>query len=167
MAYSQYRFKFYINTTHAIYIAGKLGQVHPHTWEIELNTMKMDEGFISFTQFEKRIEQLLAPYSNVYLNDVPPFTTLNPTLENLTRYFKDFLHQEMYKIGWILISIEVAETPTRSFIIDLTDKQEGVRNNTVDIPNVIETIDSAASQRIQKMMDGLEEKDNVEERDNV
>ena len=34
MRYSQYRFSFYLNASHAIYINGELGDSHPHTWEI-------------------------------------------------------------------------------------------------------------------------------------
>lgn len=40
MRYQQYKFKFYMDARHAIYIGGKLGEVHPHTWEIVLHVVK-------------------------------------------------------------------------------------------------------------------------------
>ena len=40
MRYQQYKFKFYMDARHAIYIGGKLGEVHPHTWEIALHVVK-------------------------------------------------------------------------------------------------------------------------------
>ena len=45
MRYQQYKFKFYMDARHAIYIGGKLGEVHPHTWEIVLHVVKGKENF--------------------------------------------------------------------------------------------------------------------------
>ena len=48
MKYSQYKFKFYINANHAIYLNGVLGKNHPHTWEITIDTIKVRDDFIQF-----------------------------------------------------------------------------------------------------------------------
>lgn len=122
MKYSQYRFKFYINATHSIYINGILGQEHPHTWEITLYTLKIKEDFIAFDTIEKDIEKYLQTFQDVYLNHVNPFVTLNPTLENICAYFKDIFWKRLFEKGWMLLSIEISETPTRSYIIDISDE---------------------------------------------
>ena len=53
MRYQQYKFKFYMDARHAIYIGGKLGEVHPHTWEIVLHVVKGKENFEPFHILEK------------------------------------------------------------------------------------------------------------------
>lgn len=122
MRYNQYRFKFYLNASHSIYLNGVLGQEHPHTWEITLNTIKLKDNFIIFNDIEKNIEKYLEKYQDSYLNKVDPFVTLNPTLENICQYFKNEFQNLLLENGWLLLSMEIGETPTRSYIIDISDE---------------------------------------------
>ncbi len=121
MRYRQYTFTFYLNTSHAIYIGGKRGQIHPHTWEITLHLLYMQESFIAFHKLEERIEQYMSKYQDVCLNDVEPFTRVNPTLENCCEYFKDELKDILNEEGWLLLMIGIKETPTRAYVINLLD----------------------------------------------
>lgn len=122
MRYNQYRFKFYLNASHSIYLNGVLGQEHPHTWEITLDTIKLKDNFIIFNDIEKSIEKYLGKYQDLYLNKVEPFGKLNPTLENICQYFKNEFQKLLLENGWLLLSMEISETPTRSYIIDISDE---------------------------------------------
>lgn len=117
-----YRFKFYINASHAISIDGVLGEPHPHTWEISLYTLKINGDFVAFNTIEDDIETYLKRFQDVFINDIEPFTAINPTLENICHYLKDELKKLLFERKWVLLSIEVSETPTRSYIIDLSDE---------------------------------------------
>lgn len=127
MRYRQYTFTFYLNTSHAIYIKGKRGEVHPHTWEITLHMLYMQEDFIAFHKLEDKVEQYMAKYQDVCLNDVEPFNKINPTLENCCDHFKDELKDILNEEGWFLLMIEIKETPTRAYVINLVD-EEGTEN---------------------------------------
>ncbi|WP_310603455.1 6-carboxytetrahydropterin synthase [Anaerosporobacter sp.] len=120
--YHQYKFKFYVNASHAIYIDGNLGERHPHTWEITLNTLKIQEDFIQFDSIEEQIEDFFNAYQESYFNEVPPFHLINPTLENCCEYFKEELGKLLREAGWLLLLIEMSETPTRSYVINLLDE---------------------------------------------
>ncbi|MEG0615403.1 MAG: 6-carboxytetrahydropterin synthase [Oscillospiraceae bacterium] len=122
MQYNQYKFKFYLNANHMIYLDGVSGQNHPHTWEIAINTLKIVDGFIQFNDVEKAVDGLLSAYQDVSLNDVEPFNFTNPTVENLCEFFKNEIRILLRKNGWVLLTIEVSETPTRSYIIDISDE---------------------------------------------
>lgn len=128
MKYRQYTFTFYLNTSHAIYIDGKRGQVHPHTWELTLHLLYMQENFIAFHTLEKRIEQYMVKYQDICLNDVEPFDRINPTLENCCEHFKNELKDILNEEGWLLLMIEIKETPTRAYVIDLLDA-DGTEEN--------------------------------------
>ena len=132
MQYNQYRFKFYFNASHAIYLLGELGQSHPHTWEIIVNTVKITDSFVRFNEIENMIEPFLSRYQDVSINTVEPFTTTNPTLENICTYFKECIQEMLYEKGWLLLSIELSETPTRSFVISVSnelDRNEAFYNS--------------------------------------
>lgn len=132
MQYNQYRFKFYFNASHAIYLQGELGQSHPHTWEIVIHSVKITDSFVRFEDIEKTIETFLKRFQDVSINTVEPFTTTNPTLENICTYFKECIQEMLYEKGWLLLSIELSETPTRSYVISVSnqlDKNETFYNS--------------------------------------
>ena len=124
MKYQQYRYKFYLNASHAIYIDNVKGQNHPHTWEITLNTIKVIDGFVQFDNVERKIDDFLNKFQDKNINEIPPFTSSNPTLENICEYFKDSIRQILAESGWLLLRIEMSETPARAYIIDLVDDSE-------------------------------------------
>ena len=128
MRYQQYKFKFYMDARHAIYIGGKLGEVHPHTWEIVLHVVKGKENFEPFHVLEKAVEEFLEPFQNNYLNDIKPFDILNPTIENVCLYFKEKLQEILNAMGWIFLMIEMSETPGRTYVISMLDEQEMEQN---------------------------------------
>ncbi len=119
--FRRYNFKFYLNASHAIYLSGILGQSHPHTWEISIDTIKGGEDFVQFDAVERMIESYLLALQDRNLNQTAPFDSKNPTLETITSYFKDEIGRLLAEQGWALIRIEVAETTSRSYIIDLSD----------------------------------------------
>lgn len=123
MKYEQYKFKFYLNARHSIYINGRRGQTHPHTWEISIDTMKIRNGFIQFNQIESLIEKDLSAFQDSDLNETEQFKAINPTLENICVFFCERIENILNRNGWILLMIEVSETPARSYVINRTDEE--------------------------------------------
>lgn len=147
MQYSQYRFKFYFNASHAIYLSGEMGQSHPHTWEVILNVMKVSDNFILFNEIEKMCEDFLSRFQNGFINQIEPFTTINPTLENICVYFKEQLHEMLYEKGWLLLSIELSETPSRSYVISVSEEMEARKSY----------FDSSTEEALQEVINRLAE----------
>lgn len=127
--YREYRIKFYLNARHYIIINGKRGEVHPHTWEFALNIKFGRSSFVEFNVFEKGISQYLAPYQNQIMNEVEPFDAILPTLENMVDYFAEEFYRIIHEIGGILIRIEASETPTRSYILNISESPTVIEQN--------------------------------------
>jgi len=90
--------------------------------------MKSAEGFAPFHEIEKLCEAAFEHYQDAILNEIPPFTTLNPTLENIAIVLRDEVRDVLRSRGWLLLTIEVSETPSRSYIIHTaTDVDERAR----------------------------------------
>lgn len=121
MKFEQYKFKFYLNANHAIEINGKMGQAHPHTWEISIVSLKLSDEFIRFNEIETIIDSIFDQYQNKFINEIEPFNMINPTLENICEVFKDKIYQLSNNSDWKLLHIEVSETPARSYVIDLSN----------------------------------------------
>ncbi len=74
---------------------GACNRMHGHNWKVEvivkatrLDIAGMGVDFKIMKQETKKIADRLDHY---YLNDIPPFDKINPTAENLAKYFHDEL----------------------------------------------------------------------------
>jgi len=132
MRYKQYKFKFYLNARHAIYLDGVLGETHTHSWEFVLYIVKARKEFSQFSQIEKAIEDYFDQYQDKNINEIQPFNVINPTLENVADYFKDALSEILNKMGWVLLMMEMSETPSRTYVISLLDDVEMSDDQTID-----------------------------------
>ena len=112
---SSYKFKFFVNASHAIRWQEGMGEAHPHTYELicEVSLAK----FLKFNEVEEQIHQVLDPLEGQFLNDLPAFKETNPTLEELTRYLFNQIDAKVTDIGCQLLRIEVGESPTRYFCL--------------------------------------------------
>lgn len=116
--YKQYKFKFYLNMNHFIIIDGKPGEVHPHTWEIIISVISDQDKMTPFANIERKMDEIMKRYQDQLLNNCAPFDTIVPTVENAAKYFFGFIQDNIIQEGWILLMLELSETPTRSFVIN-------------------------------------------------
>lgn len=106
-------------------MSGTKGERHPHTWQISLYIVNPKDTFMIFNEVEKIIEDYLGQYQGKYINDLPPFVTMNPTLENIAHCFMEELQKKLNSHNWVIITMEISETPSRSYIIS------NVENNII------------------------------------
>ncbi len=142
--FREYKFKFYLNSAHSILIDGHQGATHPHTWEFSLKLLIQKEGFVEFNVFEKAINLFFEVYQNQTLNEVKPFDTLMPTLENMVDYFGSQLRTVIRAVGGELMEIEGAETPTRSYVVSY--EMDG---------DFVEAVDSNTRKSVSRIMDRM------------
>lgn len=121
MLYKQYKYKFYLNMNHSVMMEGNRGQIHSHTWEIAMGIAMSDHGMVRFSDIEKRVNTLLDKYQDKYLNDITPFNVINPTLENVCDYLFRQVSKEIGESGWMLLNMEMSETPTRVYQVSELD----------------------------------------------
>ena len=140
--FREYRLKFYLNANHYLIFNQKRGDTHPHTWEFTLNILIGRGELIEFHRFEKAIEDCLAPYQNKVMNNVEPFDSIVPTLENLVDYYGERIKNIVEEIGGKLISIEGSETPTRSYIVYFNDSNDSKEIGTYTEDVMREILDS-------------------------
>ncbi|MBP3544355.1 MAG: 6-carboxytetrahydropterin synthase [Lachnospiraceae bacterium] len=124
--YKQYKFKFYLNMNHFIYNNGHPGEVHPHTWELTLSVISNNSEMTPFFNLEHKVEQLMDKYQDKLLNDCEPFNEMIPTVENAARYFFRMIQDAIMQEGWILLMLELSETPTRSYVINAVLDEDSI-----------------------------------------
>ncbi|MGL4992036.1 MAG: 6-carboxytetrahydropterin synthase [Sarcina sp.] len=117
----KYKFKFYVNATHAVTINNQKSQIHPHTWEIVSIISVNKNKFVNFSNFENILEKYFKKFEGKYLNELSEFSTIEPTMENMAYCFYSELNTILSQKKLELESIEISENPTRTYIISRKD----------------------------------------------
>ncbi len=94
-----------------------LEPLHGHNFRVEAfvdaETLP-DTGYVvDFVELETTLQKVVAPYDHRHLNDIAPFDELNPTTENMARFFYQELENKLPE-GASLARIRVWEAPTYS-----------------------------------------------------
>lgn len=80
---------------HAIVIRGEREPVHGHHWHVTATVAgpRLDgDGLLcDFHLVERRLREIVAPFQNQSLSDVPPFNRTNPTAELFAVYIGERL----------------------------------------------------------------------------
>ena len=91
---------------------GSLEKLHGHNWTVLVTVAasKLDAiGVVmDFHMLERRLGQVVNVFQDRHLNDVPPFTQVNPSAENVAEYIVTKLQLPGHV--W-LHSVEIWETP--------------------------------------------------------
>ncbi len=89
--------------------------LHGHSWKVEakFKCSKLDHEAIGidYVHVEKAIRQLASRFDHRYINEVPPFDKLNPTSENIAKWFFAELNKSEIKENSKLEEVVVWEGP--------------------------------------------------------
>lgn len=88
---------------------GKCENVHGHNYRIQITV----EGeklnriglLVDFVEVKRVLREVSARLDHQFINDLEPFTVINPSAENIAKYFYDQINEGL--------QLEDAETPVR------------------------------------------------------
>ena len=105
---------------------GKCENVHGHNYKVQvtvegerLNSIGL---LMDFVDLRAAIKTLVDRLDHRFLNDLPPFDMLNPSAENLAKYFYDGLEPQVRAQGNRVSGVKVWETDTTSATFTPSDK---------------------------------------------
>jgi 6-pyruvoyltetrahydropterin/6-carboxytetrahydropterin synthase len=99
---------------------GKCENVHGHNYKVRvtLEGSQLDSvGLLyDFTHLKRVIREIVGGVDHKFLNDMAPFDVINPSAENLAKYFYDETTRQMNAMpeGARVTSITIWETDTTS-----------------------------------------------------
>ncbi|CUS77767.1 6-pyruvoyltetrahydropterin/6-carboxytetrahydropterin synthase [Candidatus Kryptonium thompsonii] len=100
---------------------GECGRLHGHNWNVKV-TVKAKElndfGMaIDFKELSQILNEVIEKLDHYHLNDIPPFNEIQPTAENLAKFFYDELKSKLAQYKNVEIdSVEIWETEKYSAI---------------------------------------------------
>src|SRR6266849_1232191 len=99
---------------------GKCENPHGHNYRVQvtLEGPQLDNIglLVDFTQLKQVIRGIIARLDHQFLNDLEPFTTVNPSAENMAKYFYDEVSGQLKNLppGARVTDIVIWETDTAS-----------------------------------------------------
>ncbi len=90
---------------------GDCSRMHGHNWKLEVEVTAIDlndHGMgMDFKTIKTATRELAKTLDHRYLNDIPPFDTINPTAENIARFFyqklSDTLNNDIAKVSGVTL----------------------------------------------------------------
>ena len=90
---------------------GDCARLHGHNWQVEVSVCSQvlnDNGIaIDFRGIKKQTKLVVKRVDHQYLNEIEPFDVLNPTAENIAKYFYDevglLINNENVKVKDVVI----------------------------------------------------------------
>ena len=97
---------------------GKCEALHGHNWRVQIvvSSDKLNEiGIvIDFHELKEISREVILPLDHSFLNDVFPFTEINPSSENIARWIYDSLKKKLQIKNCMVSSVTVWENDSSS-----------------------------------------------------
>lgn len=78
---------------------GKCENVHGHNYKVQLKVIgtELDKAglLMDFGDMKHILREVIAILDHQFINDIEPFTTVNPSAENMAKYFYDEITRRM------------------------------------------------------------------------
>jgi len=97
---------------------GKCEDLHGHNWRVQVTVSSdklNDIGIvIDFHELKEISGEVISSLDHAFLNDVFPFTEINPSSENIARWIFESIKKKIAKKGCSISSVTVWENETSS-----------------------------------------------------
>jgi 6-pyruvoyltetrahydropterin/6-carboxytetrahydropterin synthase len=86
---------------------------HRYTIKVKVSAKKLNEIGLAydFTDLKRHLDDILARYDHICLNDVKPFDNINPSAENIASAIYNELKEKLSAQDVTLTAVEAWETP--------------------------------------------------------
>jgi len=94
--------------------------LHGHSYKVEADLAARGGGIdgdaiaVDFVSAKRKLELLAKTLDYGCINDIPPFTTINPSAENIAEWFADELQRAVSSEDAIVVAVTIWEGPVNS-----------------------------------------------------
>jgi 6-pyruvoyltetrahydropterin/6-carboxytetrahydropterin synthase len=98
--------------------SGKCENLHGHSWKVQVyvtaETLNNIGLAMDFTDLKRITNDLVEPLDHACLNDIPPFTDINPSSENIARWIFSSLKEKVASYNVKVKAVTIWESDSAS-----------------------------------------------------
>ncbi|MCX7998504.1 MAG: 6-carboxytetrahydropterin synthase [Leptospiraceae bacterium] len=100
--------------------------IHGHSWKVEIylaskENIRKDGISFDFLTIRNKLNEMIAMIDHILINQHPDFQTINPTSENIARWFYFGLKEEVQKQNGKILRIVIHEGPENLAFFEPTE----------------------------------------------
>ena len=94
--------------------------LHGHSYKVEADLAARGGGIdgdaiaVDFVSAKRKLERLAKTLDYGCINDIPPFTTINPSAENIAEWFANELQSAVSSEDAVVVAVTIWEGPVNS-----------------------------------------------------
>lgn len=94
--------------------------LHGHSYKVEADLAARGGGIdgdaiaVDFVSAKRKLEELAKTLDYGCINDIPPFTTINPSAENIAEWFAQELQSAVNDEDAVVVAVTIWEGPVNS-----------------------------------------------------
>ncbi len=94
--------------------------LHGHSYKVEADLAARGGGIdgdaiaVDFVSAKRKLEELAKTLDYGCINDIPPFTTINPSAENIAEWFAQELQSAVDDENAVVVAVTIWEGPVNS-----------------------------------------------------
>ena len=109
----------FFNARHSVISDGTRGKIHAHSYRLTVvfraRILRGKEAFtLPYHLLRRRLKTVMLAYNNQYLNDLPPFSNIEPTTEALSAVIYQQMENLCQDLPIEIIRVTLYESPTES-----------------------------------------------------
>lgn len=93
---------------------GKCENIHGHNWKVEVEVISEELNeigiAIDFKELKSITDTVISQLDHTFINQIPPFTEINPSSENIARWLYILLKEKIETTPVRLLSVTVRES---------------------------------------------------------
>lgn len=111
-----YRIRYQFNAIHSLDLSSP-EKMHAHTFRVTAYIENVGEELDKIDFCEKQVKEYFAKYKGFRMNDIEPFRTVTPTIENMCQVFYKDLAEKLLQEGILLVKLELGDSPLASYSV--------------------------------------------------
>ncbi len=116
MQSNAYRIRYQFNAMHNLDLS-HAEKMHAHTFRITAYIENVGYELQKINSCESILKDYFAQYKGFRMNDVIPFRTVLPTIENMCQVFYEDLKERLMQEGVELVKLELGDSPLASYSV--------------------------------------------------
>jgi 6-pyruvoyltetrahydropterin/6-carboxytetrahydropterin synthase len=103
---------------------GKCENLHGHSWKVRIcvcsESLNNIGLAVDFTDLKRIANEIVEPLDHTCLNNIPPFTEINPSSENIAKWIFDSLGEKTapYQVGVKSVTVWESDSASATYFME-------------------------------------------------